>query len=260
MKYGICELASVPVRIQPGDQYEMINQLIFGDVVVVLDVHKNWLLIESADDQYDGWIDVKQITPIDNNDYENLITLNRFYSLELSTICFSKNGANNLIIPFGSRIPLFHNGQFKILKKQYHFEGKVWHAYKKANREELGNIAKMYLGVPYLWGGRSPFGIDCSGLIQMVFKMCGIFLPRDSAQQVLQGNTINFIHEARTGDLAFFDNDEGKIIHVGIILENNKIIHASGKVRIDNIDHQGIFNNDVNQYTHNLRVIKSFFE
>lgn len=260
MKYGLCELAVVPVRIQPGDQYEMINQLIFGDVVVVMDKHKNWLLIETADDQYDGWIDEKQIIPIDINQYDKLMSLDRFYCLEFSAVCKSNNGSNNLILPMGSRIPSFANGQFQLNGSQYGFEGNFRNADKKASRNDISNIAKMYQGAPYLWGGRSPFGIDCSGFTQIVFKICKIFLPRDSSQQVMAGNTVNFIHEAKPGDLAFFGNEDGKIIHVGIILDENKIIHASGKVRIDSIDHQGIFNAELNQYTHQLRIVKSFFD
>lgn len=260
MKYGICELASVPVRIQPGDQYEMINQLIFGDVVVIKDRFKTWLLIESADDQYDGWVDENQLKPIESNEYNDLMSINRFYSLELVTVCLSDNESSKLILPLGSRIPFFKNAQFHINKKNYLFDGAFRYADSKASREELVEIAKKYQGVPYQWGGRSSFGIDCSGLIQIVFKICRIFLPRDSAQQVLLGTTVNFIHEAKKGDLAFFDNEEGKIVHVGIILEKSKIIHASGKVRIDSIDHQGIFNTEKNKYTHQLRVIKSFFD
>jgi cell wall-associated NlpC family hydrolase len=118
--------------------------------------------------------------------------------------------------------------------------------------------AYMYLHSPYLWGGRTPFGIDCSGFTQMVYKLAGIRLKRDASQQAEQGTLINLIDEARQGDLAFFDNEEGRIIHVGIMLPNNKIIHASGKVRIDSIDHHGIYNLETKKYTHNLRIIKRF--
>ena len=114
----------------------------------------------------------------------------------------------------------------------------------------------MYLNSPYLWGGRSPFGIDCSGFTQMVFKLNGIKLPRDAYEQAEIGKTLNFIEETQKGDLAFFDNEEGKIIHTGIIIDKNKIIHSSGKVRIDNLDHYGIFNAETGKYSHNLRLIK----
>jgi len=114
----------------------------------------------------------------------------------------------------------------------------------------------MYLNAPYLWGGRSPFGIDCSGFTQVIYKLNGFKLPRDASQQATIGETLSFIEESESGDLAFFDNEEGNIIHVGIMLENNNIIHASGKVRIDKIDHQGIFNSETNTYSHRLRLIK----
>ena len=127
------------------------------------------------------------------------------------------------------------------------------------NYTRLLENAYMYLNSPYLWGGRSPFGIDCSGFTQMVFKLCGISLPRDTGQQVELGVTINLIEESKTGDLVFFDNAEGKISHVGIIIPGNQIIHASGKVRIDRIDHQGIYNDEMKNYSHNLRVIKRIF-
>ena len=136
------------------------------------------------------------------------------------------------------------------------FDGSVVSPPEAVDTNQIIEFAKMYLGAPYLWGGRSPLGIDCSGFVQIVFKMAGLILPRDASQQVSHGEAVNFIHEARKGDLAFFGNDEGNIVHVGILIDNSHIIHASGRVRIDMIDHQGIFNDEEKQYTHRLRVIK----
>ncbi|MGK0175927.1 MAG: cell wall-associated NlpC family hydrolase, partial [Ulvibacter sp.] len=125
-----------------------------------------------------------------------------------------------------------------------------------SNKENLINTAFMYLNTPYLWGGKTPFGIDCSGLTQMVYKLCGYKLLRDASQQAMQGEVLSFIEESEPGDLAFFDNSEGDIVHVGIIMKDNYIIHAHGKVRIDRIDHSGIYNIDTRRHTHKLRVIK----
>ena len=120
--------------------------------------------------------------------------------------------------------------------------------------------AFYFLNSPYLWGGRTPFGIDCSGFVQIAARLSGISLPRDTQEQAEEGEIINLISEAKPGDLAFFDNIDGRIIHVGIILENGQIIHASGKVRIDTIDHQGIFNEESKKYSHQLRVIKRIIQ
>ena len=137
----------------------------------------------------------------------------------------------------------------------YRFDGLTTAGFTK--KEKLAENALMYLNAPYLWGGRSPLGIDCSGFTQMVYRLQGVDLPRDAYQQAEVGTTLSFVEESEAGDLAFFDNNEERITHVGIILENNHIIHASGKVRIDRIDQQGIFNKELGTHTHKLRLIKS---
>jgi hypothetical protein len=256
MEYGICGQAVVPVRLQPGDHQEMVNQLLFGDLVVIKGSIKDWILVETFDDQYEGWIDSKQIELISKDIFNDLISTDRFYALGLANKIISEDGMSSVMFTIGSRLPDYNEKRFSINNNHYHFQGEVQQTNAKAGTSRIIEIAKKYLEAPYLWGGRSPFGIDCSGFVQVVYKMCGIFLPRDSSQQVLQGENINFIHEALQGDLAFFGNEEGQIIHVGILLDNQQIIHASGKVRIDKIDHQGIFNTGLGKYTHQLRIIK----
>jgi len=255
MNYGICDQAIVPVRTQPGDQQEMCNQLLFGDLVVIKGHVKEWLLIETFDDQYEGWVDQKQVSLMENNEFNELIVSERNYVKSLSDEVYGDK-AQRLLFTRGAFLPFYSENSFVVKGEKYSYPKEVLTPDNTFSIEKLIDIANSYLGAPYLWGGRSPFGIDCSGFVQIVFKMMGMFLPRDASQQVKHGETINFIDEAKSGDLAFFGNEEGKINHVGILSENSQIIHASGKVRIDSIDHQGIFNNEQNKYSHQLRVIK----
>jgi len=136
----------------------------------------------------------------------------------------------------------------------YKFNGKKTQGFSQ--KKHLINNALIFLNAPYLWGGRTPFGIDCSGFTQIIYRLQGIKIPRDAYQQADLGTPLNFIEESEEGDLAFFNNNEGKIVHVGLIMKNNQIIHASGKVRIDKIDQKGIFNIEKNKHTHKLRIIK----
>ena len=244
MILGICNLSIVPVRIVDSDKSEMINQLIYGDIIEILEEKEKWVKIKSVFDDYIGWIDKKQYFKIDDNITVDL--KNPVYSIDL--VEFIENNNNELVtIPIGSDIS-------NISLMKHKFEGKTISG--KNNRNSIVDTALLFLNSPYLWGGKTPFGIDCSGFTQMVYKINGYKLSRDAKDQANQGETLSFIEESEAGDLAFFNNDQGDIIHVGIILQNNHIIHASGKVRIDRIDHSGIYNNDLNKHTHSLRYIK----
>ncbi|HLF51390.1 C40 family peptidase [Flavobacterium sp.] len=249
--FGICNLAIIPLRFEPNDRSEIVSQVLFGEHFEVIEQLKQWSKVKLHYDDYEGWIDSKQFQPISESDYSQLsqdaIILN-------SDLIEYITASNNLLIPIplGAELSFLNHSTVNI--NNYDFEGmKISGIKPKSN---LINTAFMYLNAPYLWGGKTPFGIDCSGFTQMVYKLNGYKLLRDASQQSAQGEALSFIEESEPGDLAFFDNEEGKIIHVGIIMEDNYIIHASGKVRIDRLDHLGIYNAEVNRHTHKLRVIK----
>ena len=210
-----------------------------------------WVQIELAFDNYIGWIDAKQYQPITEEHYTVLNNTPIVLNSDLVEYITTPN--NQLTsITLGASLSFLDNEEINTSK--YSFEGiKVCGQKPKS---DLVKTAFMYLNAPYLWGGKTPFGIDCSGFTQMVYKLNGYSLLRDASQQATQGEALSFIEESEPGDLAFFDNEEGNIIHVGIMMENNYIIHASGKVRIDRLDHLGIYNAEVNRHTHKLRVIK----
>lgn len=256
MKFGFCNLSLVPVRREATHTSEMVNQLMFGDHFEITEQDKEWAKIKNAYDNYPGWVNIKQFQPITE------ITFNRLNGIfpdlcgDFAQLIYITNNETTIPILLGSNLPYIQNSLFTIENIQYSFEGQKITITNTINKSNLVENALMYLNVPYLWGGRSPFGIDCSGYTQMIYKMNGVKLFRDANQQALQGETITFIEEAEPGDLIFFDNEAGDIVHVGIYLEKSKIIHASGKVRIDTIDHVGIFNNSLQKYTHNLRIIK----
>lgn len=251
--FGICNLSVIPCRKEPSDRSEMVSQLLFGEHFEVLEEKKSWTLIRIAYDNYECWIDKKQFLPLSDvkgiNDSTSAITS------DLVQLAEDENGTMMSVV-LGSSLPKFKNKNFILGKQNFSFEGEVIFPSSKAKNHSVSEIAKWYLNAPYLWGGRSPFGLDCSGFTQMVFKIYGIRLKRDAWQQAEQGAPLSFFEEAKEGDLAFFDNEDGRIIHVGIILADEKIIHASGKVRIDKLDHQGIYNNELKKYTHRLRVLK----
>ncbi len=255
MNYGFCHISIVPVRTEPSDKSEICTQILFGELIRVIETYKGWCKVQLVYDNYKGWIDKKQFSPLSNDEFL-LLNKSSLHTVNDLVQLISVNENEIVPIVLGSSLPGLSGNTFKVQNNTYTFEGFTRNFDKRTNHEEVIGNAHLYLNAPYLWGGRSPFGIDCSGFVQMVFKLSGIILARDANQQSEQGETINLIHEAQPCDLLFFENEEKKIIHTGILLSRSKIIHASGKVRIDTIDHNGIFNHDLNAYTHKLRLIK----
>ncbi len=253
MQYGICNLSIIPVRIEPNDTTEMVSQVLFGEHFKVLELRKNWSKIRVAFDNYEGWIDNKQYEQISEETYSTLESSDLTQAGELIDFATDKNNQFSTVC-MGSNLPFYDSKTLVLNTTKFQYDGAILNS--KIPKNSIIDIAYKFLNTPYLWGGKTPFGIDCSGFTQMVYKLCGYKLLRDASQQATQGDVLSFIEESEPGDLAFFDNYEGIITHVGIIMKDNYIIHAHGKVRIDMIDHSGIFNLDLQKHTHKLRVIK----
>jgi cell wall-associated NlpC family hydrolase len=255
--YGICHLGMVPCRAEASNQSEMVNQLLFGEPFKILEEKEEWARIRSAWDHYEAYINRKQFIYIREETFNQLMNGSFKLSAELISSVNDLDKSESFLIPMGSILPGKKADKFSI--ENLHFESlsPFVSPSVKGNRDQIISTAKKFLRTPYLWGGKTALGIDCSGFTQIVHRVNGYFIPRDAWQQAELGNALSFVEEAQPGDMAFFDNAEGKITHVGIVMENNHIIHASGQVRIDRFDHYGIFHSERKKYSHNLRVIKS---
>lgn len=252
---GICQISHIPVRSGPSHRTEMVSQLLFGETYEVLFENKGWYQIRIDSDQYEGWIDVPAFTSFENQVISEPVPMVE----DLISWIVLESGGSGTPIVMGSSLPGLADNLINLNGKLMEFAGKSKLPPSILNPEQLKSTSLKYLNSPYLWGGRSPFGIDCSGFVQMVYKINGLNLPRDASQQAMLGDDVSFVEESKVGDLFFFENAEGHISHVGLNLGNGKIIHASGKVRIDIIDHYGIYNADIQGYSHKLRLIKRYF-
>ncbi len=255
MKYGIGHLSVVPCRAEASDASEQVTQLLFGECVKVYEKKRSWYRVKTAHDNYECWMDENQFTFISQAQFEENTKKGLPVLADLAELISDPKTGQRLTILLGSSLPHLEKQSLKIGETEWNCENEIQTAPIEGQKSNIAENALMLLNAPYQWGGRSPFGIDCSGFVQLMYKLNGISLPRDASQQAEKGQALSFIEEAEEGDLAFFDNEEGKITHVGIILDQNKIIHASGKVRIDKLDHQGIFNLEKRDYTHRLRLI-----
>ncbi|WP_374444107.1 NlpC/P60 family protein [Epilithonimonas sp.] len=238
MTKGICNVSIAPLRADSSDKSEIVSQLLYGESADIIVVKDNWTKIITHYDNYEAWMDTKQILPVSDE-----FLASRKTNLVKEPFQSTMTESGKMLLSMGSEVTFETTAPTR----------------GHDLSESIVNCAKEFLNVPYLWGGKSFFGIDCSGFTQIVYKIHGIKIPRDTYQQAALGEALTFIEEAKPGDLAFFENPEGRIIHVGFILADQKIIHAHGKVRIDSLDSSGIFNKDQNRHTHKLRFIRSYF-
>jgi hypothetical protein len=252
MEYGICNLAVIPLRAEPSDKSEQVSQLLFGEAFEILEWKDRWVKVVTAYDEYPGWIGRLQFAMLGHIAYKTLKQSPAPITYRAVTQAWKKPDNSVLYLPIGSSLVFLKGTTCNINNEKFEIIGEI------GETEALDVTAKSFLNTPYLWGGRTHYGIDCSGFTQAVFKLQDIYLRRDASMQAEQGSVVDFISEARLGDLAFFDNDEGRITHVGIMLNNSNIIHASGRVKIDRIDNQGIYSEEQKRYTHKLRIIKRF--
>jgi cell wall-associated NlpC family hydrolase len=250
MENFICENVFVPLRAGPSHKSEMLSQVLFGEKYTVVDKAGKWMKIETLFDNYPGWIDMDHLQHTRDEGTSSGQVLNR------PLLCF-KNDLTKMVLEAGCEVfnPDFEDKLFVIGSNIYKTTGDFGKNYISTN-DAFQDTALRFINSPYIWGGRIPSGIDCSGLTQLVYKIHGKPIPRDSWQQAEAGRTIDFVDDTEPGDLVFFDDERGKICHVGMIFSKGLVIHASGRVRIDSIDHQGIFKPEIGAYSHKLRTIR----
>lgn len=255
MDYAVIAVPAAPVRRKARHQREMVSQLLFGEKVEVLKAKTSlWVKVRSLHDDYEGWVTntlLKEISEKEAKAKVEFVTTGMMNEILI--------GESKMKIPFGSSLPGFLEGKGSIGELKYNYSG--FFVNRTEIKPDAGHVEKLteqWLHAPYLWGGRTIFGVDCSGFVQVNYKMMGIDLPRDAWQQAQQGQTVRKLKDAICGDLAFFDDKE-EIVHAGILLGPDRIIHASGKVRIDTIDKKGIINSDTGKRTHLLKSIKRYW-
>lgn len=253
MKYGINKLSLISVRAKSSDRAEIVTQLLFGEIFTIVDETEKWIKIINHFDSYEGWICKKQCKEIDKEQFHLLSNSPYEISLDKLSVLNDINTNDEIIITKGSILYNLREGLVSFLDTKYIFKGKI----ASKDFKDVEKYSIKFLNSPYLWGGKGCMGIDCSGFTQLVYSFCGISIPRDASEQEKKGKVISSVSNAERGDLVFFNNDKEKINHVGIYLGNNNIIHASGKVRIDRVDDQGIFKSG--SKTHNFHSIKRLF-
>ncbi|TDS13015.1 C40 family peptidase [Sphingobacterium paludis] len=254
MVLGICNLSVVPLRSDPSHRSEMVNQVLFAEIFELLEERSEWTYIRMLESDYEGWLQHGQYRiwggeiPSFDDDAYRVVDCSGAEAISDQNSIRLVPGTKiwdtlSLTLPNSSPAP-------------YHIQGGLRNPTVADFAMELPKLVNLYHACPYLWGGRSPYGLDCSGLTQAIYAQFGITLRRDAYQQAEQGRTVDFVAEIKPGDLAFFDNEEGRITHVGLMLDADRIFHASAYVRTDNMDSEGIFNPSEGRYTHKLRIVK----
>lgn len=257
MKYAIYLNTALPIRSEASEASEMVTQLLFGDTCEILEESGSFVKIKNYGDDYQGWADSKSLTEVDQETYKKIINHPVFRTCVPVADIFCMTDKTIYRLSAGSLLPLYNpeKSNFEIGGKVFQIHPTFVTYLPESNKNNIIESAMLFLNTPYLWGGKNILGIDCSGFVQTVYAMNGFALPRDAGMQALEGLKVETLEETQPNDLLFFEK-KGRITHVGIYLGDNKIIHASGKVKIERVDKQGIYNEESDKYTHSLSTIK----
>lgn len=253
MRYALCTVPAAPVRKENAHRSEMVNQLLFGEAMEILEEKEEWLRIKTIYDQYEGWLTYHMITEVDH-----AVASLKTEWVAGNLVSTARYREQLINLPMGAPLIGYDPQTTALWNEDYHFQGYAHKTELPAGPSHLTEVAQLWLNAPYLWGGKTLMGVDCSGFVQTIYRYHGMALKRDAWQQAEEGTAVEFEH-ARTSDLAFFHNEQGRIVHVGIYLGNNRIIHAAGKVRIDKLDGGAILNVDTGKKTHQLSSMRRYF-
>ncbi len=258
MEQAICYYAFIPMRSEPSEKSEMLSQVLFGEQVTILntDQVKGYSHIRNSFDDYEAWCTTKLLYFLNPTEIKHLSEKKVIVTRDIITSLKARDGVTKLYLGAGSTVYVSDNQSINVQGNSFSISGLIHTSPTRTLREQILSSSKKFINIPYLWGGRSSFGTDCSGFVQNIFKQVGVPLPRDAKQQAICGESISLFEEALPGDILFFGNKGEDISHTGIYIGSNKIIHASGKVKIDTIDQQGILSIENQKYTHELRTIK----
>jgi len=266
----------VPVRLEPREGAEQETQLLFGELCEVTESLPRWYKIRNRADGEEGYVDYKMITLMSDEEYQACDAAVKSSMARVMlpmTYAVSENNGQTIPLTLGTKLPNYKDGEFEVLGVKFRIDQAAVAAQPLAlDAETLMQVLRFMLNTPYLWGGKNALGMDCSGLSQTVLSLFGIHLPRNASQQVKCGEEVKSLQEAQAGDLVFFDHNDPSsehtepnnckgdthISHVGILLDGQRVIHCSGRVKIERIDERGIFGAEQQLYTHHLAAIRRY--
>lgn len=257
---AITLLSAVPMRSQPSETAEMCSQMLFAQTCEVISDNAKWPKIRLDADGYEGYVDRKMISLLSDENYESVVRAPYAVVCYPVAMAVSKANHTTIILTAGSRLPNYHNGTFSLLGADFEISPELVAINPQYTEPNILRAVPYFFNIPYLWGGKNAFGMDCSGFTQVFCSIFGISLPRDASQQALLGEPIGFLEETQAGDLVFFENSSGNIIHVGMLVGKDAVVHCSGRLKMSKIDSHGILSDDLKSYTHQLRVIKRIVE
>ena len=259
MVKGISLHSVVPVRAEARESAEQNTQMLFGELCTVLEEIPGWSRIKLEIDGQEGWVDAKMICPMKSEEYTSYKTSLSTSARVVFPIAYavSENNSQTLPLTAGTQLANYKDGHFEVLGVRFCIDPTMTISQPLTlNEENLLRTVRFFLNTPYLWGGKNALGMDCSGFTQVIMSLFGKQLLRNASEQVSQGEEIAQLSQAQAGDLAFFDHKDGKISHVGIIIDSQRIIHCSGRVKVEKLDEIGIFNAEMGNYSHNLVQIR----